>query len=291
MLRLPLLRWIWDLELVTIVILAVCILIKMFLHGQEVSIIHIKINRNVIFRFRLHINPFLHIWYAMYVLIFIKVVNIFTRTSAFTWMYTYTHAYIYICVYIDIYQPFEKISNSNYLFISFMLYTVFVSCPRGHKKLQNLIIIYKMWKDKTYWRQSVLLLKWRMMLGLSTFGLYALTLRWKMDLNGYCLPIYNFVDKFINTAYPPDGHYWGYYSCFEALATPSLWRHNRHNGVSNHQPHDCLLNRLFRRRSKKTSKLSVTGLCAGNSPGTGEFPARRASNAENVSIWWRHHAF
>ena len=45
------------------------------------------------------------------------------------------------------------------------------------------------------------------------------------------------------------------------------WRHNDHAGVSNHQPHDCLLNRLFRRRSKKTSKLRVTGLCAGNSPG------------------------
>ena len=38
-----------------------------------------------------------------------------------------------------------------------------------------------------------------------------------------------------------------------------------------------------------TSKLRATGLCAGNSPGTGEFPAQRASNAENVSIWWRHH--
>ena len=44
-----------------------------------------------------------------------------------------------------------------------------------------------------------------------------------------------------------------------------------------------------RRRSKKTSKLCVTGLCVGNSPVTGEFPAQRASNAENVSIWWRHH--
>ena len=40
---------------------------------------------------------------------------------------------------------------------------------------------------------------------------------------------------------------------------------------------------------KKTSKLRVTGLCAGNSPETGEFPAQMASNAENVSIWWRHH--
>ena len=42
---------------------------------------------------------------------------------------------------------------------------------------------------------------------------------------------------------------------------------------------------------KKVSKLRVTGLCAGNSPGTGEFPAEMASNAENVSIWWRHHAY
>ena len=30
------------------------------------------------------------------------------------------------------------------------------------------------------------------------------------------------------------------------------------------------------------------GLCEGNSTVTGEFPAQRASNAENVSIWWRH---
>ena len=67
------------------------------------------------------------------------------------------------------------------------------------------------------------------------------------------------------------------------------WRHNDHAGVSNHQPHGCLLNRLFRRKSKKTSKLRVTGLCAWNSPGTGEFPAQMASYAENVSIWWRHH--
>ena len=67
------------------------------------------------------------------------------------------------------------------------------------------------------------------------------------------------------------------------------WRHNGHNSVSNHQPHDCLLNRLFRRKSNKTSKLRVTGLCAGNSPVTGEFHAQMASNAENVSVWWRHH--
>ena len=68
-----------------------------------------------------------------------------------------------------------------------------------------------------------------------------------------------------------------------------LWCHNGRSSVSNHQPHDCLLNRLFRRRSKRTPKLRVTGLCAGNSPGTSELPAQMASNTENVFIWWRHH--
>ena len=83
----------------------------------------------------------------------------------------------------------------------------------------------------------------------------------------------------------------GYNSFSESKVTKhSLqWRQNWRNGVSDHQPHDCLLNRSFRRRSKKTSKLRVTGLCAGNSPVSGEFPAQMASNAENVSIWWRHY--
>ena len=49
---------------------------------------------------------------------------------------------------------------------------------------------------------------------------------------------------------------------------------------------------------KESTKLRVTGLWAANSPVTskfpaqkasGEFPAPRASNAENISIWWRHH--
>ena len=59
-------------------------------------------------------------------------------------------------------------------------------------------------------------------------------------------------------------------NCFATHDLPELftsrWRHNERDGVSNHQPHDCLLNRLFRRRTKKTSKLRVTGLCAGKSP-------------------------
>ena len=71
------------------------------------------------------------------------------------------------------------------------------------------------------------------------------------------------------------------------------WHHNERDGVSSHQHHDCLLNRLFRRKSKKTSNLRVTGLCVcgrwGDSPMTDELSAQRASNPENVSIWWRHH--
>ena len=79
------------------------------------------------------------------------------------------------------------------------------------------------------------------------------------------------------------------YSNYAVGSVVLQWRYNEHNGVSNHRRLDRLLKCLFRRRSKKTSKLSVTGLCAGNSPVTGEFPAQMASNAENVSIWWRRH--
>ena len=46
------------------------------------------------------------------------------------------------------------------------------------------------------------------------------------------------------------------------------WRRNERDGVSRHQLHDSLFNHLFRHWSKKR---------------------QRASNAENVSIWWCHH--
>ena len=74
------------------------------------------------------------------------------------------------------------------------------------------------------------------------------------------------------------------------------WRHNGHDAVSNHQPHDCLPNHLFGRRSKKTSKLRVTGLCAGNSSVVSQSwscgkscytPAlnRKAESWNETSIW------
>ena len=83
------------------------------------------------------------------------------------------------------------------------------------------------------------------------------------------------------------GFLYGFRRLGEIAVLTLQWRHKwQRDFVSNHH---CLLNRLFRRKSKKTSRLRVTGLCVGNSPVTGEFPTQRASNAENVSIWWRHH--
>ena len=59
----------------------------------------------------------------------------------------------------------------------------------------------------------------------------------------------------------------GFYNVTNFYCYTLQWRHSDHDGVSNHQPRGCLLNRLFKRRSKKTSKLRRTGLCVGNSPG------------------------
>ena len=68
--------------------------------------------------------------------------------------------------------------------------------------------------------------------------------------------------------------------------TKSLhWRHNDRNGVSNHQLLNCLLKRLFI-STNTLSKLHVTSLCEGYKWS----PITKASNAENVSIWWRNHA-
>ena len=67
------------------------------------------------------------------------------------------------------------------------------------------------------------------------------------------------------------------------------WWYNGRDGIPNDQPHGCILNCFSRHRSKKRSKLCITGLCPGNPLVTGEFPAQRASNTENASIGWRHH--
>ena len=61
---------------------------------------------------------------------------------------------------------------------------------------------------------------------------------------------------------------------------PLQWNHNERDGVSNHQSCDGLLSRLFGHRSKKTSKLRVTGLCEGNSPVT-----RKRFPFDDVIMW------
>ena len=69
------------------------------------------------------------------------------------------------------------------------------------------------------------------------------------------------------------------------ITMPALWVRWRLKSPASR----LFVKHLLRCRSKKTSKLRVTGLCAGNSPVTGEFPAQKACNAENISNWWRHH--
>ena len=76
----------------------------------------------------------------------------------------------------------------------------------------------------------------------------------------------------------------GWVGCIISLQ----WRHNDHDNVSNHQPHGCLLNRLFM-RSKENTKVPRHWPLCGEITGADEFPAQKASNAENVSIWWRHY--
>ena len=105
----------------------------------------------------------------------------------------------------------------------------------------------------------------------------------------------SFSHLFVNLLHVPSQTYkfgfTAWHVAHRILLLALQWRHNGRDGTANHQPRYCFLNRLFMCRSKKTSKLRITGLCAGNSPATGEFPAQRASNTENVSIWWRHHVF
>ena len=100
----------------------------------------------------------------------------------------------------------------------------------------------------------------------------------------------NHTENCLSLAKHDDGVPWEVLPHYRTLVCASLQlRHNGYDGVWHHQPRHCLPNRLYRRRSKKTSKLRVTGLCEGNSPVTGEFPAQMASDAGKVSIWRRHH--
>ena len=59
-------------------------------------------------------------------------------------------------------------------------------------------------------------------------------------------------DRHLSVWEAPSVNGWKYF--------PLRWRHNGRDSVSNHQPHDCLLNRLFRRRSKKLNHQSSASL-------------------------------
>ena len=62
-------------------------------------------------------------------------------------------------------------------------------------------------------------------------------------------------------------------------------RHDKRDSVSNHRGLDYLLNRLFRRRSNKSSKLRVTGLFEGNSPHKGPV-TRKTFLFDEVPMAW-----
>ena len=116
---------------------------------------------------------------------------------------------------------------------------------------------------------------------LSKFGTSNSSMVWYVSILDFNLHLFRRHSGLIMIVVPPEKQ--------DIWCLALQWSYNERDGVSNHQPHDCLLNRLFKAQIKETSKLLVTDLYAGNSPVTGEFPAQMASNAENVSIWWRHH--
>ena len=67
-------------------------------------------------------------------------------------------------------------------------------------------------------------------------------------------------------------------------------RHNERDSVSNHQPHDCLLNRLFKAQIKENIEAPRHWPLWEEFTGDRWIPRTKASSAENASIWWRHHA-
>ena len=68
-------------------------------------------------------------------------------------------------------------------------------------------------------------------------------------------------------------------------ATWAPWRHN----VSNHRQFHCLLNSLLKLRTKKISKIRITGPLWGEQTLTGGFPSQRASDSKSITMSWRHH--
>ena len=79
-------------------------------------------------------------------------------------------------------------------------------------------------------------------------------------------------------------------NCCRTKSMQSLqWRHNGRDGVSDHQPYHCLLNRLFMRRSKKTSNSASLAFVRGINRRPVNSPQKWPVTQKKVSIWWHHH--
>ena len=100
----------------------------------------------------------------------------------------------------------------------------------------------------------------------------------------------------------PEATAWGSLFLHTSLLLPLLichlkswrWCHNERDGVSNHRVLHCLLNRLFshRKHQSSASLAFVRGIeleLELISTGDQWIPTQRASDAGNVSVWWRHH--
>ena len=113
-------------------------------------------------------------------------------------------------------------------------------------------------------------------------GLYIEKEPWRLTLTGLLYYIWNTnFERYSPTRFHSIEYRWLSTRLCRVCATLQ-WRHNEHNGVSNHRRLDWLCNRLFRHRSKEASKLRVTALCERNPPMTDGIPSQRTSNAENV---------
>ena len=98
--------------------------------------------------------------------------------------------------------------------------------------------------------------------------------------------------SYSNTGYVPTRTYTFMTVVLENICTMALqWCHNERDDVSNHHPQDCLLNRLFKAQIKESIKAPRHWPLCGEFTGDRWIPHTKASNAENVSIWWRHHGY
>ena len=147
------------------------------------------------------------------------------------------------------------------------------------------MLLYHLDKIKTIWSKNTYS-KMRCAINSQYFSSNYLLKRNSPGLSGHVFHWWKRPQCLICTASQHFLLHWSH--LLHSSGTPQ-WRHDERDGISNHRRLHCLLKCWFRRRPKEISKLCVTGLCVGSSPVTDEFPAQRDSNAENVSIWWRHH--